>query len=102
MEDQLHPIARDTNLAYQISKEVNDRVEAMENRLRRNIMRIMGLPERVEGRDPTTFVENWFLEIFGKNFFSPFFAVEHTQGATSPTPTGGSAQMRIGEITSLS
>lgn len=41
-----------------------------------NNVHIVGLPKRVEGRDPTALAENWLLQIFGKNAFSPFYAVE--------------------------
>lgn len=88
-EDQLPPTARDTNTAYQMVKEANDRAEDMENHLRHNNIRIVGLPERIEGRNPTAFVENWLLEIFGQDVFSPF-AVEcaHRVPPCPPQPGG--------------
>lgn len=90
IEDQLPPIARDTKSADQMAREANDSVEDMENCLSRNKVRIVGLPEWVEGREPTTFVENWQLEIYGKKAFSPFFAVElaHRVLPHPPQPGG--------------
>lgn len=52
-----------------ISEKVNlysSKIEDMENRLRRNNVKMMGLPERCEGSSPTGFMEKWLLEIFGK------------------------------------
>lgn len=43
-------------------KEAKDRAEDLEDRLRRNNILIGGLSERVEGKNPTEFVESWFLE----------------------------------------
>lgn len=89
VEDQLPPIAQDTKAAYQMARKASNRAEHMENCLRRNNMRIVGLPEWLEGRDPTTFVENWLLEIFDKNAFSPFFAVERAHKVPSRPPQPG-------------
>lgn len=49
--------------------------QQVENHLH-NTVRIVGLPEKVEGCDPTAFVEQWLLEIFGKDVFTPLLAVE--------------------------
>lgn len=90
MEDHLQPIAQDTRAALQLARDANDRAEDLENRLRHNNVRIVGLPEKVEGKDPAAFVENWLIEIFGKNAFSPFFAVECRYRVPSrPPPPGG-------------
>ena len=89
VEDQMHPMAQDTRAALQMARDAYDRVEDMENRLRRNNVRIVGLPERVEGKDPTTFVESWLLELFGKNALSPFFAVERAHRVPSRPPQQG-------------
>lgn len=50
--------------------------EDIENCLRHNNVRIVGLPEKVEGRDPTEFVEQWLQEVFSKESFTPVYAVE--------------------------
>lgn len=43
------------------------RAEDFENHLRRNNVCIVGLPEKVDGRDPTQFVEQWMADEFGKD-----------------------------------
>lgn len=88
IEDQVPPLARDTNSAYQMAKEANDRADDLENRLRRNKIRIVGLPEKVEGRDPTAYLESWLLDIVAR-MFPPLFAVEHTHRAPSRPPQPG-------------
>lgn len=85
IEDQLPPLARDTRAAAQQAAQNTAKTDDIENRLRRNNVRIVGLPEKVEGRDPTTFVEDWLLETFGKEAFSAIFAVERAH-RTPPRP----------------
>lgn len=85
MEDQIPQMAQDTRAALQLARDANDRAKDMENGLRRNNVCIAGLPEQVEGRDPTTFVENWLIDIFGKNASSPF-AVERAHRVPSRPP----------------
>lgn len=53
----------------------NSHIYDKEVRLQRNI-RILGLPEHEEGRNPATLVEHWLLEKFKKKNFTPFFDVE--------------------------
>lgn len=54
--------------------------------VRRNNVCIVGLPERVESRDPTTYVENLLIESLRKNAFSPFFVVEREHRVPSRPP----------------
>lgn len=60
----------------------------MENRSRRNNVRVIGLPERSGGPNPITFLEGWFREIFGPTTFTPLFAIEraHRQAGDHPRP----------------
>lgn len=64
-------------MAFQQVAAANERADDIENCLGRNNVRIVGLPEKVGGRDPTVLVERWLLEIFGKDAFTPLFTVEH-------------------------
>lgn len=47
----------------------------------------MGLPEKLEGRDPTESVENCLLEVFGKEAFTPLYSVERAH-SVPPLPPG--------------
>lgn len=49
----------------------------------------MGLPECIEGRDPTDFIEQWLITIFGKEAFTLLFTVERAHRTpTRPLPPG--------------
>lgn len=54
-------------------KSMEDKVDDLRNRLRRNNLRLVGLPERVEGSDPVSFLESWLTQEFGKDCLSPCF-----------------------------
>lgn len=64
------------------------RADDLENRLRRNNLRILGLPERSEGQHPCDFTERWLKELLPEAHFSNLFAVEraHRVPARPPPP----------------
>lgn len=70
------PLTRDVGAATQNTFQALNKTDDIENRLRRNNVRIVGLPEKVEGRDPTVFVGGWLQEVFGKEAFSPIYTVK--------------------------
>lgn len=75
-----------------ISEKVNiftSTMEDMENILGRNNVRVVGLPERTEGSNPMGFMEKWFTKIFGKESFSPFFAIERAYRIPYRMPAPG-------------
>lgn len=54
------------------------RAEDFENHLRHNNVHIVGLPEKIEGREPTQFVEQWQADVFGKEAFTHLCAIERS------------------------
>ena len=89
LEDRMPPLIRETQNTSRLARAVDMRAEDFENRLRRNNVRIVGLPEKVEGRDPTQFVEQWMAEVFGKDSFTHLYAVERAHRVpTRPLPPG--------------
>lgn len=52
------------------SKSAHD----LKNRLRWNNLRILGLPEKAERKDPCNFVEIWMKESLPPFFYSPFYS----------------------------
>lgn len=63
-------------LILQDIQKIRERVAAVEGRI-----------SEVRGREPTDLVEKWLLEIFGKDSFTPLFAVEWTNRVlTHPLP----------------
>lgn len=41
-------------------------MEEMENRSRRDNVRLVGLPQKSEGSNPIEFLKKWLVEHFGK------------------------------------
>lgn len=66
------------------------KLEEMENRLRRNNLRVIGLPERSQGSKPIVFLEELFKEIFDPTSFSPLFVIERAHRVPSKAPQPGS------------
>ncbi|XP_073467611.1 uncharacterized protein [Aquarana catesbeiana] len=58
MEDQMPPLTRDVRIATQQAFQALNKTDDIENRLRCNNVRIVGLTEKMEGRDPTAFVKD--------------------------------------------
>lgn len=88
VEDQLPSLCKATKSATQQIAALLSKVDDLENRSRRSNIRIVGVPEKEEGRDPVTFFESWLMEVMGKNILSPFFAIEraHRVPARPPPP----------------
>ena len=57
-------------------KALESRAEDAENRNRRNNLRIIGLPEGVEGKDPTAYVEDLLRSVLPDARFSPHYTAE--------------------------
>lgn len=76
VEDKLAQLIRDAQSTARIARANELNNNDIENRLRRNNIQIVGLPKKVEGRDPTEFVEQWLLKTFGKEEFTPLYSVE--------------------------
>lgn len=76
IEDTLPPLVTEVkSTACKINTDVS-KVENMENRLRCNHVRVVGIPEKAEGNDPIEFAECWLMDIFVKDYFLSSFAVE--------------------------
>lgn len=70
-------------------KVLEYRAEDAENRSRRNNIRIVGLPEGAEGRNPTTFTEDLFRSLLPAARLSPYFTVERAHRVPPrPGPEG--------------
>lgn len=99
VEDQLPPLNRDVRMATQNAFQALNKTDEIENRLRRNNVRIVGLPEKVEGRDPTTFIEEWLQEVFGKEAFSSIYTVERAHRVPPrPLPPGNPPRSMLARL----
>lgn len=70
IEDDLHPMKQEVKVLKDQMSKVAEKMDEMENRLRRDNVRLVGLPEKSEGLNPIAFLENWVIEVFGKETFS--------------------------------
>ena len=52
-------------------KALTERADDMENRSRRNNLRLVGLSENEEGRDACTFLEKWIPSVLGMKTSTP-------------------------------
>lgn len=87
-EDALHPMRHTTEEIQRQLQQLHAHQDDMENRLRRCNLRFIGLPEKEEGADPTTYLESLLLKTYGREAFSVMFAVEraHRIPARPPPP----------------
>lgn len=89
VEDQLSSMKKALNTATQHIPVLMTKVDVLENRSRRNNVRLVGVPEKAEGRDPVAFLESWLSDTVGKDLLSPFSAIERAHVVpTRPLPPG--------------
>lgn len=88
LQHDLGANTRKTDAAY-------DRTEDLENRLRRNNLRLVGVPEREEGSNATEFVERWLADKFKDTNLSPLFAVERAHRVPMRPPPPGNPPRAI-------
>ena len=99
VEDRMAPLVRELQVTARIATANENRNEDIENRLRRSNVRIVGLPEKTEGRDPTAFVEAWLQEVFGKDAFTPFYSVERAHRVPPrPLPPGNPPRTMLAKL----
>lgn len=75
-EDAIHDNRASIHTLQAKVKILESRAEDSENRSRRNNLRLVGLPEGAEGRDPTAFTETLLRALLPQAPFSPHFVVE--------------------------
>lgn len=76
IEDDLHPMKQEVKAWKEKIIKLTEKFDEMENRLRRDNVRVVGLPEGSEGSDPMAFLERWLIETFGRETFSQQFSIE--------------------------
>lgn len=88
IEDDMAPMQRDLTYNNHLLSQHTTHLEDLENRMRRNNVRAIGMPERMEGRNPVEFIEQWLITAFDREVFSPMFSVEcaHRVPARPPQP----------------
>lgn len=89
VEDALPPLQTRADHMQQQIQQLFSKQDEMENRLRRCNLRLIGLPEGAEGKDPAVFLEQLLITSYGREAFSPMLAVERAHCMpTKPPPQG--------------
>ncbi|KAJ1199118.1 hypothetical protein NDU88_002956 [Pleurodeles waltl] len=65
---------------------VHDRTDDAEGRVRRNTVQILGVPESVEGRNPTKYFEDWLCTVVAPPKLSEIIVVESVSRVPSKRP----------------
>ena len=89
VEDTLYPFENELRGIQEKTKQQAAKTDVIENRLRRNNVRMIGLPERSEGPNTIAFMEGWLKEIFGPATFSSFFSIERAHRVPFKPPQEG-------------
>lgn len=93
--DRIVELERCTKTLKDDNMRLLAKTEDLENRSRRSNLRVVGIPEKMEGRDPVAFMSAFFAEVLGSEFFPtpPILDRAHRIG---PTPAeGGSNRARV-------
>lgn len=86
-EDALPSIKKDIQqIKVQIIEQAQ-RWDNLENRQRRNNVRILGFPEHEEGQVMTVFFEKWILDVLGTEGFLRLFTIERAHRILSRSPS---------------
>lgn len=89
VEDQLAPLQKDVRRHAVSIAALLAKTDDLENRSRRNNIRLVGVPEKVKGPDPSAYFESWILNLFGKEALTPLYAVERAHRVPMrPLPPG--------------
>ncbi|RXM35093.1 hypothetical protein EOD39_0979 [Acipenser ruthenus] len=62
------------------------KIDDLENRSRRNNLRVFRVPEGIEEGRPTEFMSSFFIELFGQNGLDSPPALERTHHSPAPKP----------------
>lgn len=90
LEDTLQPMRQEFRFMQTQMDTYKSKMDEMENRLRRQNVRLLGLPEGSEGACPEMFLEKWIREVFGAETFSHFFAIERAHRVPTRINTSSS------------
>uniref|UniRef100_H3A5B1 L1 transposable element RRM domain-containing protein n=1 Tax=Latimeria chalumnae TaxID=7897 RepID=H3A5B1_LATCH len=81
-EDRLYHVE---NLSAEIHT-LREKCDDLKNRAHRSNLRIVGIPERLEDRDPEAFMEDLILKVLGPDVFPYKLEIERDHRALRPRP----------------
>lgn len=89
VEDMVAPLQHDVRKHNLSVAALLAKTDDLENRARRNNVRLVGVPEKVEGSNPSDYFETWILNTFGKETLTAMYAVERAHRVPlRPLPPG--------------
>ncbi|KAL6460925.1 hypothetical protein MHYP_G00308910 [Metynnis hypsauchen] len=65
---------------------IRAKLDNLENHARRNNIRVIGIPKRLEGPRPTSFMESLLLDVFGSDSFTKPLAIDYAHRSLAPMP----------------
>lgn len=71
------------------------KLDDLENRSRRSNLRVVGIPEKLEGSDPVKFMTDFFLEVLGAEFFSRPLLLDRAHRVGAKPADGQPARPRV-------
>lgn len=73
------------------NEKLRAKIDDLENRSRRNNVRVIGIPEGSEGTHPSAFIEEMLLEVFGDQSFAKKPEVDRAHRSLAPPPKANQA-----------
>lgn len=87
LEDATDPVKTKVEFLEKTVNFLSERVDEMENRGRRRNIRIVGIPEDVEGTDPTRFFERWLPDALQIKTKNDRIKLERAHRSLAPKPS---------------
>lgn len=87
-EDDIKEMHNRTDKVEKLTTQLKDKIDDLENRSRRSNLRILNIPEQVEGHDAVGFLEKLIPQILGNDNFTSNITLEraHRVGKKSDRP----------------
>uniref|UniRef100_H3A3Q0 L1 transposable element RRM domain-containing protein n=1 Tax=Latimeria chalumnae TaxID=7897 RepID=H3A3Q0_LATCH len=85
IEDQVYHLE---NMILEVHR-LTEKCDDLENRARRSNLRLIGLLEGAEGKDPISFMEGLLMEVLGESTFPGRVEIERAHRALRPRPKEG-------------
>ena len=89
VEDRLQQIENACSTLQQDNALLKSKLADLEGRSRRQNIRIIGLPESLEGSRPTAFFSQLLVDVFGAEVLSSPPELDHAHRSLAPKPTTG-------------
>lgn len=89
VEDAIPPLSKEVKTHTAQIAALFLKTDDFENRLRRNNVRLIGVPEKAEGSNPGDFFEQWLAQAIGREKLSPLYAVERAHRVPTRLPPPG-------------